>query len=170
LVNLGAGFEQRLFDVGSLGLSLTAAHYSSYWGGKYNAQWSMALSDTLTAYIGTERTLGQYHDLASVTAIRGPAGSGFGQDLLSWRIDRAGLSLQLPFDRDTSFGLGYSGIEEGSTDQHLASLSFARSLGSGIRLSFSGYRDFGRGHDTGFRPLDSAATEGGTMATSRSPV
>lgn len=170
LTNIGFGFDRSFFGIGSLGLAANASTFNGRAGGKYTARWSMALSDILSGYVSTERTFGRYYDLSSVAVLRSNLFGGQKNEITfqpatSWRIDRAGLSIQVPFDRRTAIGFGYSGVREGDIDQHMANLSISRPLGRGLGVSVYAYKDFGRNGDIGFHLDLNIRLGGGIHAT-----
>lgn len=163
LYNGGVGAVTKLFSRAALTTSLSASH--SVTGNGFQ---SYAAFETRMFGIGiniaSQRSLGAFDDLASVTAALAPTTPGtsvaLGGNANPFAIrtsirpprvqDRVSLSFPMPFDRHSSVGVSLISQRD-STNRHskLASISYSRNLPFNASLYATAYKDFSRRREAG---------------------
>ena len=159
LENLGGGATLKLFNFGTLTLAAQASRFKSEFGYQPYIAFDTTIGDYRLAF-SSQRTIGPYEDLASVTA-EPVAGSGsFG--LFSWdrdqspaawteedarrarpsrAIDRVSISTSGPFEQ-SRISLSYASVERASGDNsQLVSALYSQSLTRSMSLFVNGTLD-----------------------------
>ncbi len=154
LANVGGGFVQGLAGRGTLAVSGAASRYK----GDHGSLASLALEGQvwdLRLYGSTQRTFGDYFDLARVSDARllrreSTTASVLDSTAMASSIDRAGLSFTPWFD-STSVSLSYNRIRytDGEATRY-ANLSLSRGLTRRVSVNASAYATLGGQSDHGF--------------------
>jgi outer membrane usher protein len=149
---LNGGFG-AVFNIGNWGLASAAAagsHYGDAAGFQIAGSLEMPLGDW-RLFLRTQRTFGDYQDIASVTAHLG--GTPIYDDLAAFSaapphaVDQ--LSLSIPLPDATSLGMSFTNYDQGDDNRYqLASLTYSRPLFGGT-LYANGYADLTRSGDFG---------------------
>jgi outer membrane usher protein len=147
----GFGLTRALGGHGAITVAGSASDYKSDTGTYYKVQLDTQFNG-VRAYAGTERTNGDYYDLARVSLRRDAlrredlnANNPFErwQDLTARAsaIDRAGMSFQPWFDEATSLNVSYNRIASTQDSLRLLNLSASRRLGPSVYGYLTAYRD-----------------------------
>jgi outer membrane usher protein len=154
LVNGGVGIVQGLGGHGALTVSVSGSRYKGYDGARMAVKAEGRIGQ-LILFAGTERSFGDYFDLARVAMVRdrqrrGIAGS---DDLASaparaTTITRAGLSFG-PVLGGTSVSLNYNDIQDRNRGQRLANMSLSRPISGRVTAYVSAYSDLDRSNSFG---------------------
>lgn len=159
LAGVGAVFQAGPKGLASAAVSASTSDYGT--GAQAYAGYDLRFGD-IYLQLSTQRTFGEYADLASITADAAVPGSGrglpgivggryiggFARPLRS--IDRVSLNFPLIFDPQIRIGIGYIPIVEyGGRRSELATLTFGRSLPYGASLFGSAFTDLADGNKLG---------------------
>lgn len=142
LLNAGAGLAFSLGSIGVASIAAAGSHADSGSGGLVNASLELGLGD-VSVYARTQRTLGDYEDIASVTApVESPA---FDVAAFSARvpkaIDQVSLSVPLPFDR-SALDLSYTQLESAEEDSsRTVGLSYSRTIFGNSSIFATAFKD-----------------------------
>ena len=155
LLQGGVGLNREVAGIGAISVAAAGSHMGDRSGLRLSAQWDMQI-DSLTFYAGTVRSTNGYTDIARAVVLeRGaPGKSGFYDksafDLSAYakRIDRAGVSYELPIARATSLGLAYYAIGGDVNAFKSLNMSASTTLSSRVGVFASGYRQFARAGTT----------------------
>jgi outer membrane usher protein len=143
---LGNGGLGTVFGLGSFGVgsaALAASRYRHEWGGQVSAAIEFALFG-LRVYANSQRTFGQYEDIASVTARMGRI-DGFIFPVASSKPPQAldQLSVAIPLGDNASYvNVNYGRIRYPG-DQHyrIVGASYSRAVPWSGTLTVNGYKD-----------------------------
>ena len=154
LVNGGVGIVQGLGGHGALTVAISGSRYKGLEGARMAVKAEGRIGQ-LVFFAGTERSFGDYFDLARVALARdwqrrGIAGS---VDLAlaparATTINRAGLSIG-PVLGGTSVSFNYNDIQDRDYGQRLANMSLSRPISGRVTAYFSAYSDLDRGKSYG---------------------
>lgn len=154
LVNGGIGIVQGLGGRGALTVALSGSRYKGYDGARMVVKAEGRIGQ-LVFFAGTERSLGDYFDLARVAMVRERQRRGIaGSDDLALAparattINRAGLSFG-PVLGGTSVSLNYNDIQDRNYGQRLANMSLSRPISGRVTAYVSAYSDLDRGNSYG---------------------
>lgn len=162
LMNIGGGASFNFLDLGTM----TVAGQASTFGNKAGFQPYLAFETTLGAYYfsgSTQRIIGSYEDIVSVTARPAAASGSFGlwrwdrpQDILSWTeadarrarparaLDRISIGTDGPFDK-SRIGINLASVErEQSEPSRIISAFYSQSLTGSLSLSVNAFVDVGK--------------------------
>jgi outer membrane usher protein len=151
LYNGGAG---AAFSVGSLGvasLAVAGSRVGYRTGGLVNASFEMIYKG-VSLYARTQRTFGDYEDIASITApILDPK---FEYSFFSARmpktLDQISLGVPLPFDRST-INLSFTQMESALGDRNrIVGLSYSRSILKNATVYATAFKDLDDNKSYGF--------------------
>ncbi|MGY4289604.1 outer membrane usher protein [Bradyrhizobium sp. LM2.7] len=143
LFNGGAGATFSLGPIGVASLAAAGSQTGGRTGGLLNASLEMAYRG-VSFYARTQRTIGDYEDIASVTApVLDPKFKEF--SYLSARVpkslDQVSLGVPLPFDR-SSLNLSYTQLESALGDRNrIVGLSYSRNIFANSTLFASAFKD-----------------------------
>jgi len=154
LINGGAGIVQGLGGHGALTVSIAGSRYKGYDGARMAVKAEGRIGQ-LVFFAGTERSFGDYFDLARVAMVRDRQRRGIaGSDDLALAparattINRAGLSIG-PVLGGTSVSFNYNDIQDRDYGQRLANMSLSRPISGRITAYVSAYSDLDRGNSFG---------------------
>jgi outer membrane usher protein len=147
LILLGGGAIAKVGNIGLLSMVTAASRTSNHSGALLDVSFE-SRSPFLSLMVRTQRTVGDYEDLASWTAEL-PPNPGINRRIFDQpkALDQAAISFPLPWSRSS---LGASYVHVSRTDgekSQIAGLSFTQDFG---RLSFftNAMRDFDDKHST----------------------
>jgi len=160
LVNGGAGIVQTFGGLGAITASAAGSRYKGRSGGKFSVLGEVSVAG-VRLFAGTDRTTGDYFDLARVsqqryvrrhlaaaTAEAALTGFPYSYTAEASRIDRAGLSFTPWFDR-TSVNLSYNRIRNAGSEQRTGNLSLSRALSQRLSLYTNVYMNLSNRRDWG---------------------
>lgn len=154
LVNGGIGVVQGLGGHGALTVSISGSHYKNHSGARLAAKAEGRIGQ-LSFFAGTERSLGDYFDLARVAVARDRQRRGItGSDDLALAptraktINRAGLSFG-PVLGGASVSLNYTDIQDRNYGQRLTNMSLSQPISGRVTAYISAYSDLDRGDSYG---------------------
>jgi outer membrane usher protein len=170
LVNGGVGIVQGLGGHGALTVSISGSHYKSRDGARVAVKAEGRIGP-LTFFAGTERSFGDYFDLARVAVARDRRRRGIaGSDDLALAparattINRAGLSFG-PMLGGAALSLNYNQIRDRHHGQRLANLSLSRPVSDRVTAYVSAYSDLDRRRSYGVFAMLNIRIGKSTMAT-----
>ncbi|UAK22991.1 fimbria/pilus outer membrane usher protein [Sphingomonas nostoxanthinifaciens] len=145
----GFGLVKSIGGRGALTGSFAASRYDGHTGAKYTIEGQAQVAG-LRLFAGTERTIGQYFDLARVSILRSARSSGasaadsasYAASAQATILDRAGLSFT-PWIDPTAISVSYNRVVMPGSTMRTGSLSLSRELGSRLSLYANGFMDFG---------------------------
>jgi outer membrane usher protein len=159
LANVGGGIVRALGGYGTFSAALAGSHYRS-WSGSQAAVNVETLFDNIRLYAGTQRTFGDYFDLARVSSYRLLRRSVLpvlppvldGDPALSTAqarsIDRAGVSFQ-PWSSAPQVSLSYNRIRYAGETMRTANLSVSRSISQRVSFFANAYTNMDNHSDHG---------------------
>ena len=155
LANAGVGLSFRTGDFGVASLAVAGSYTDGNAGALVYAAYDTEFLDGIGLHLSTQRTFGDYDDLASTTGITeaGLTNDSLGlgttryAQLISLRppkaIDTASLSVPIRFD-NSSLSLSYVHVDyELENDSHIIGLSYSRPLWDGASAYVSAFADLG---------------------------
>lgn len=170
LVNGGVGIVQGLGGHGALTVSVSGSHYKSHDGARVAVKAEGRIGP-LTFFAGTERSLGDYFDLARVAIARdrqrhGIAGSNDPAlaPARATTINRAGLSFG-PILGGASVSFNYNEFQDRNHGQRLANMSLSRPISDRVTAYVSAYSDLDRGRSYGAFAMVNVRIGKSTMLT-----
>jgi outer membrane usher protein len=156
LANLGGGVVQGLGGYGTVSASLASSHYKDWTGTQASLNVEGQIDD-VRLYAGTQRTFGDYFDLARVSSYRYErthplfdAGDVTNpvETAEATAIDRAGISFTPWFD-PTSVNLSYNRINYSGGTLRTVNMSLSRSLTRRVSVFANAYTDLDNHADRG---------------------
>ncbi|QJU56994.1 fimbrial biogenesis outer membrane usher protein [Sphingomonas sp. AP4-R1] len=157
LLNAGGGATTAIGGYGAITASIAGSRYKGHHGGKLSVDVDANVRG-VRLFAGTDRTLGDYFDLARVSSQRSirsydaasplPSGNLLAATAQASAIDRAGIAFTPWFDR-TSISLSYNRIVSPGNRSCTGSLSLSRGITDRISLYASGYRNLDGSHHYG---------------------
>ncbi|MGY3690167.1 outer membrane usher protein [Bradyrhizobium sp. USDA 3240] len=143
LVNGGLGAAFSLGAFGAASFAVAGSQVGDRAGGLFNASLETSFWG-LSLYARTQRTFGNYGDIASVTApILDPkfGNSSFFSALVPKALDQVTFSMRLPFDR-SNLGLSYTQLESALGDRNrIVGLSFSRTFFRDSTIFATAFKD-----------------------------
>lgn len=156
LANLGGGIVQGLGGYGTISASLASSHYKDWTGTQASLNVEGQIDD-VRLYAGTQRTFGDYFDLARVSSYRyqrshplfdaGDAANP-AETAEATAIDRAGISFTPGFD-PTSVNLSYNRISYSGGTLRTVNMSLSRALTHRVSVFANAYTDLDNHADRG---------------------
>jgi outer membrane usher protein len=140
LVNGGGGFALGLGGWGVGSLAGAVSEFDGDTGFLVAASLDMALFDDLRLYMRSQRSFGEYQDLASVTANIDDDHLLFFSTRPPEALDQISLAIPLAFDA-SSLNLSFTHIEDDEDESEVVSLSYDRPLFSQSTFFASAYAD-----------------------------
>lgn len=162
LVNGGLGALMSTSRFGQVTASVSGSHFSGF-GAQASATWEIMLPYSVRLSLGTQRTFGNFEDLASVSALwQGSGCKPNGQTCLSGTshgaiydprppkaVDRVALSMPIPFD-DSSLSVGFVQVQQANGEtSRIVTGTYSRKLPWEGSLYASVFSDFGDRRTTG---------------------
>lgn len=172
LVNLGAGLARSLGGRGVIQGAVSTSRYKGHSGTRVKLGLEGQLAG-LRLYASTDRSFGDYFDLARVSNLRlarrsGVAGADYGIWLANTAqgsaVDRVGVGFT-PFER-ASVNLNYNRIQYSGEDIRTASVSLSYGLTRRISLQANVYRDLDKDRRYGAFLALNIALDGVNASTS----
>lgn len=151
LINGGAGATFGLGPIGVASFAMAASQSAGGLGGLMNASLEMNYRG-ISFYARSQRTVGQYEDIASITTPL--LDSKFKEfSFLSARVpkklDQVSLGLPLSFDR-SSLNLSYTQLESAIGDRNrIVGLSYSRNIFNNSTIFASAFKDLDHGDSFG---------------------
>ncbi|WGD49261.1 fimbria/pilus outer membrane usher protein [Bradyrhizobium sp. CB1650] len=143
LLNGGAGATFGLGPIGVASFALAGSQAGGRTGGLLNASLEMTYWG-VSLYARTQRTIGDYEDIASITApILDPKFKEFSylSARVPKRLDQVSLGIPLPFDR-SSVNLSYTQLESAVGDRNrIVGLSYSRTILNNSTIFASAFKD-----------------------------
>ncbi len=156
LANMGGGIVQGLGGYGTISASLAGSHYKSWTGSQASINLQGQIDD-VRLYVGTQRTFGDYFDLARVSGYRYQRSHPWfnvggvadpSQTAEATAVDRAGISFTPWFD-PTSVNLSYNRISYAGGTLRTVNMSLSRALTHRVSLFANAYTGLGNQADRG---------------------
>ena len=153
LVNGGVGAAVRLGRVGAMSFALSASELSGESGFQLFGEYETQIGQ-LTLGIGSQRSFGEYLDVAAVTALH-PDHSWDSGTKSDWNVrppkalDRISASVPVPHD-ESRLTLSFINLEPASgSDSRIITGSLTRPLLDYAQLQVTGFADFAGDHAMG---------------------
>ena len=147
VVNGGGGVAVGLGSWGVGSLAGAASAFDGEEGFLLAASLEAAFGDW-RLFMRSQRTFGEYHDLASVTVDRTNTDRLFFSARPPIALDQVSLAIPLYFD-DSSINLSFTHIEDRDDESHVVSISYDRPLFSETTLFATAYVDVGERDEAG---------------------
>jgi outer membrane usher protein len=153
LINLGAGFAQRLFDRGVVNANLAGSQYDGEQGYLALLGIEGRLSRKISFNLSQQRSFDHYYDLARVSRLRYAQQYGtLEQDQyadyspFATQISRIGLNYN--FFQGFNTHLSYSKVKQADAETQYLSLSFGARLSKKWSLNTSSFMDLENSHNS----------------------
>jgi outer membrane usher protein len=163
LLNGGAGVAVGIADWGVGSVAGAASSFESDEGFLAALSLEAALGDW-RVFMRSQRTFGNYHDLASVTADAKHGDRSFLSTRPPEALDQLSLTVPLYFD-ESSLNLSLTHIKDEDNRSAVASVSYDRALFADTTIFATGYVDLSDGDDAGVYAGLMVQFSGGVMAT-----